>query len=65
MTLATYSPAKTNRINRQKGLSHNVHMILTEEELKIETDLREATNTPKRTDLYKKMIRTTHALVCK
>lgn len=56
MTSATYSPTKINRIHKQKPLSNNVHMVLTDEELEMETNIRELTNTPKRTDLYKKML---------
>ena len=51
MTSATYSPTKTYRIHKQKPLSNNVHMVLTDEELEMETNIRELTNTPKRTDL--------------
>ena len=53
MTSATYSPTKINRIHKQKRLSNNIHMILTDEELEIETKLMEIKNTPKRTDFYK------------
>ena len=65
MTLATYSPTKINRIYKQKPLSKNVHMVLTDEELEMETNIRELTNTPKRTDLYKKCLKSMDDLLRK
>ena len=65
MTSATYSPTKTNRIHKQKRLSNNVHMILTDEELEMETEIRELTNTPKRTDLYKNTLKHMHDIFFK
>ena len=65
MTSATYSPTKTNRIHKQKRLSNNVHMILTDEELEIETKLMEITNTPKRTDFYKNTLKYWHEIFFK
>ena len=65
MTSATYSPTKTNRIHKQKPLSNNVHMVLTDEELEMETEIRELTNTPKRTDLYKKSLKYWHDIFFK
>ena len=65
MTSATYSPIKTYRIHKQKPLSNNVHMVLTDEELEMETNIRELTNTPKRTDLYKKCLKSMDDLLRK
>ena len=65
MSPATYSPTKTNRIHKQKRLSNNVHMILTDEELEMETEIRELTNTPKRTDLYKNTLKYMHDIFFK
>ncbi len=65
MTSATYSPTKTYRIHKQKPLSNNVHMVLTDEELEMETNIRELTNTPKRTDLYKKCLKSMDDLLRK
>ena len=65
MTSATYSLTKTNRIYKHKRLSQYVYMILTDEELEIETKRRELTNTPKRTDLYKNALKYFHDIFYK
>ena len=40
-------------------------MVLTDEELEMETNIRELTNTPKRTDLYKKCLKSMDDLLRK
>ena len=39
MSPATYSPTKINRIHKQKPLSKNVHMVLTDEELEMKLEI--------------------------
>ena len=52
-------------LHKQKPIFNNVYMVLTDEELEMETNIRELTNTPKRTDLYKKCVKSMDDLLRK